>query len=197
MLRAGGALRVVMVTSATSGEGKTSLATHLAASLARAGHKTLLLDGDLRKPAAHRIFDLPLGPGFSELLRGETDLPEAVRPTQAPGLWLLPAGTCDNEALQQLAQDAVRRIIERLRPEYDFIVIDSSPVLPVADALLLAQYADGVLLSLFQEVSRLPKVYAAYQRLKMIRVRMLGAVMNGTHEDVYGYGQRYLTVPGS
>ena len=80
MTTAGSGMRVVMVTSATSGEGKTSLAAHLAASLARAGHKTLLLDGDLRKPTTHLIFDLPIGPGFSEALRGEVDVAAAVRP---------------------------------------------------------------------------------------------------------------------
>jgi capsular exopolysaccharide synthesis family protein len=186
-----GKIRVVMITSAASGEGKTSLATHLAASLARAGRKTLLLDGDLRKPAAHRIFDLPAAPGLSELLRGEVDLSAVVRPTQAPGLAVLPAGECDGEAIRRLARDGIQQLVEALKQEYEFIVIDSSPVLPVADALLLAQHVDGVLLSLFHEVSRLPKVYAACQRLSLMGVPILGVVVNGTHEDAHGYGQTY------
>lgn len=184
-------MRVLMVASATSGEGKTSLATHLAASLARAGHKTLLLDGDLRKPSAHRVFDMVLGPGFCEILRGEVEGLETARPTAVDGLWLISAGVCDNSAIELLARDGVASLLEQLKTAYDFIVIDSSPVLPVADSLLLAQHADGILFSLFHEVSRLPLVYAAYQKLSMVGVPMLGAVINGTHEDTYGYGHYY------
>jgi capsular exopolysaccharide synthesis family protein len=192
-----GGLRVVMVTSAVGGEGKTSLATHLAASLARAGRKTLLLDCDLRKPAAHRLFDLPLAPGFSELLRGEVDVAEALQATSAPGLWMITAGQCDAQALQTLAQDGSQKTLEQLRPQFDFIVVDSSPVLPVADSLLIAQHVDGVLFSILREVSRLPKVYAAYQRLAMLGVPMVGAVVNGTLDDQYSYGSRTVNVSGA
>jgi capsular exopolysaccharide synthesis family protein len=184
-------VRVVMITSATSGEGKTSLATHLAASLARAGRNTLLLDGDLRKPAAHRIFDLPAGPGLAEILRGEVEVAAAVRPTQAAGLAVLPAGACCPDALRCLARDGISPLLEALKQDYEFIVVDSSPVLPVADALLLAQHVDGVLLALFHEVSRLPKVYAACQRLSLMGVPILGVVVNGTHEEAYAYGDGY------
>src|SRR5262249_28565771 len=99
-------LRVVMVTSATGGEGKTSLSSHLAASLARSGRKTLLLDTDLRKPAIHRLFGVNRLPGLCELLRNEVELAETIQSTPAPGLSLIPAGACDNFALQALAQDS-------------------------------------------------------------------------------------------
>lgn len=181
-------IRVVMITSASSGEGKTSLATHLAASLARAGHKTLLIDGDLRKPATHCIFNLPLTPGLSEFLRGQVDLAQTVRPTHAPGLWLLPAGTYDEGAIQLLAGGAIQGLLGRLKQEYEFIVMDSCPVLAAADSLILAQHVDGVLISLLHEVSRLPKVYAACQRLNMLGAPMLGVVINGTRDNDHDYG---------
>jgi capsular exopolysaccharide synthesis family protein len=187
-------LRIVMVTSSTSGEGKTSLSSHLAVSLARAGRKTLLVDCDLRKPAAHRLFELPLAPGFSEVLRGEIDVEDAIQPTPAAGLSLMAAGQVDTEALQQLAQDGVKRLFAHLRADYDFIIVDSSPVLPVADSLLVAQHVDGVIFSILRDVSRMPKVYAAYQRLATLDVTMLGAVVNGATEEPYGgYGQRYVS----
>jgi Mrp family chromosome partitioning ATPase len=85
-------LRVVMVTSAVGGEGKTSLSCHLAASLARSGRKTLLVDGDMRNPSCHRMFEVELEPGLSELLRGETDAAEAIHSTPAATLSVLPAG---------------------------------------------------------------------------------------------------------
>jgi Mrp family chromosome partitioning ATPase len=81
-------------------------------------------------------------------------------------------------------------LLDRLKGEFEFIVLDSCPVLPVADSLLVAKHADCVVFSILREVSRLPKVYAAYQRLEMLGVHMLGAVINGTREDygTYGYG---------
>src|SRR5262249_2984484 len=85
-------LRVIMVTSADRGEGKTLLACHLAASLARAWRKPLLIDADLRNPAAHRQFDIQPEPGLSEVLRGEAELEQVIRPTPNSRLWLLPAG---------------------------------------------------------------------------------------------------------
>jgi capsular exopolysaccharide synthesis family protein len=181
-----GSLQVVLVTSAAEGEGKTSLATQLAASLARAGRKTLLIDCDLRKPAAHRLFELPLEPGFSEVLRGEVHLADVVRPTRLSRLWLISAGICDSHATQALAQDNVEAVFEELRGQYDYIVLDSAPVLPVADSLLLARHADGVIFAILRDESRLPRVHAAQQRLAAVGVRVLGAVLNGTTGDAYG-----------
>jgi succinoglycan biosynthesis transport protein ExoP len=178
--------QVVMVTSALEGEGKTSLASQLAASLARSGRKTLLIDCDLRKPAMHKLFDLPLEPGLSEVLRGEVHLSDAVRPTRLSRLWLIAAGIWDAHATQALAQENVQALFEDLRGQFDFIVIDSSPVLPVADTLLIGQHVDGVVFSILRDQSRLPRVYAAYQRLAMLGVRMLGAVVHGARGDSYG-----------
>src|SRR5207244_6612170 len=92
-------LRTVMITSAVSGEGKTSLSCHLACSLARAGRKTLLLDCDLRNPAAHRLFEAPAEPGLCEVLRGEVPLAEVIRAKQATHLSLIPARHFDEHAL--------------------------------------------------------------------------------------------------
>ena len=184
-------LKVVMVTSAMSGEGKTSLSSHLAASLTRSGRKTLLLDADLRKPSIHRLFGVHRSPGLCELLRSEIELAETIQTTPAPGLSLIPAGACDDFALQALAHGNFQRICEQLRAEYDFVVVDSAPVLPVADSLLVAHHVDAVVFSILQDVSHLPKVHAAHQRLQMLGIRMLGAVVSGTHVDSYGPDYQY------
>jgi capsular exopolysaccharide synthesis family protein len=176
-------LQVVMVTSAAGGEGKTSVASHLAASLARAWRKTLLVDGDLRKPAAHQAFDMPLEPGLSEVLRGEVNLDEAIRPTPLSRLWLMPAGHWDSHAVQALAQDGVKGQLARLKEHYDFIIVDSCPVLPVADSLLLGQHVDAVVFSILRDVSRMPTVRAAQQRLSGLGIRTLGAVVIGAVGD--------------
>jgi capsular exopolysaccharide synthesis family protein len=180
------AARVVMVTSAAPGEGKTTLACSLADSLARAGRKTLLIDCDLRTPAAHQMFELPLQPGFSEILLGEIDAADAIQATPVPGLSLVTAGQWDREVLRALAREGTQVIFEKLKEEYEFIVVDSHPVLAATDSLLLGQHVDAVLLSILRDVSRTPHVYTAAQRLATLNVRVLGAVVNGADaDDVY------------
>jgi capsular exopolysaccharide synthesis family protein len=185
------ALQAVMVTSAGPGEGKTSLASQLAASLARAWRKTLLIDADLRHPAMHKVFEQPREPGFSEVLRSEVEVQDVIRPTALSRLWVMTAGHMDNHALQALAQDNVRALMERLKGQYEFIVVDSCPVLPVADSLLLGQHVDAVLLSILREVSRAPAVHAAQQRLDSLGIRSLGAVFVGADQEMGAGSYKY------
>lgn len=175
--------RVVQVTSAVGGEGKTTLACHLATSLARAGRKTLLLDGDLRRPAVHQLFELPLQAGFSEVLLGEVEVAEAVQQTTLTGLSIMAAGQWDREVLQALSRFGLEGVFEKLQQEFDFIVVDSHPVLSAADALLLARQVDAVILSVLREVSQTPRVYAASQRLEAVGARVLGAVVHAADPE--------------
>ncbi len=187
------ALRAIMITSAVGGEAKTSLAGHLAVSLARSGRKTLLIDGDLRNPAIFRLFDAAPAPGLSELLRGEAQLAEVLHATAIPGLHVLPAGVYNAATLARLAGDDLGGILAQLKESFDCIILDSSPVLPVTDALLLARHVDGVLFSVLQNVSTLPAVHEAYHSLASLNVVLLGAVVSGTRPDIASYGrQRYL-----
>jgi capsular exopolysaccharide synthesis family protein len=190
-------MQVVMVTSAAGGEGKTSLASQLAASLARSWRKTLLIDGDLRNPAAHKLFDLPLEPGFSELLRAEANAADVIKPTRLSRLWVMSAGHWDAHAVQALAQESVGQMFAQLKQQYDFIIVDSCPVLPVADALLLGQHVDGVIFSVLRDVSRLPAVHVAQQRLQSLGVHTLGAVVIGASDDVQNLGFKYTVQAGS
>jgi succinoglycan biosynthesis transport protein ExoP len=187
----GNALQVVMITSANCGEGKTTLATQLAASLARAWKRVLVIDGDLRHPATHKFFDIAQEPGLAEVLRGEVEAADAIRATSLGRLWVLPAGNGDAHAIQALAQDQVATLFGQLKQQYDFIIVDTPPVLPVTDSLLLGQHADGVLFAVLQDVSRAPAVYAAQQKLEPLGVRTLGAVVLGTasssDEKSYNY----------
>jgi len=188
-----GSLRVVMITSAVSGEGKTSLATHLAGSMARAGYKTLLVDADLRRPALDRLFDLPTGPGLCELLRGEVEIAAAIQPSQVPDLWVMPAGRWNILASRALARGRLQPILDQLRDPYECVIVDSSPLLLTADALSTATNVDGVLFAIMHDVSRLPRVHAAYQRLEALGVRILGAVVNGAVVERPQYGPRYVS----
>jgi capsular exopolysaccharide synthesis family protein len=184
--------KVVMVTSAVAGEGKTSLAGHLAASLARAGHKTLLIDGDLRNPAVHRRFGLPAEPGLAEALRGQAPVGRLLRVTPVENLTLLTAGCCDRLAIQKLSRDGMQKVLQFLQGDYEFVILDVCPVLPVADALLIGQHADAVVLAVLRNFSRLPLVFEAQRRLASLDIPMLGAVVLGESSDGYGV-ERYLS----
>jgi polysaccharide biosynthesis transport protein len=170
------------------GEGKTSLSGHLAISLARAGYRTLLVDADLRSPSNHRIFDVPVGPGLCELLRGEAELPDTVRATPFPNLSILPAGRWSLSATQALAGDRWAGVRSEAEAAWDFIVIDSAPILPVVDSLLLARHVDGVLLSVLHDHSRVASVAESQHRLLSIGANLLGVVLNGVEPKGGRYG---------
>ncbi|HWB10182.1 MAG TPA: polysaccharide biosynthesis tyrosine autokinase [Pirellulales bacterium] len=184
--------QVVMVTSAMGGEGKTSLACQLAWSIARARYRCLLIDFDLRRPAAHGVLDMPVSPGMCEVLRGEADLRDVIQPTRAANLSFIAAGELDDEAQIGLTQQHLADCFAALRPEFDFIVVDTSPILPVVDALLVAKHVDAAILSVFCDVSQAPKIQLAYSRLVNLGVNVLGSVVTGSHPtSMYGYGHAY------
>ena len=171
--------RVILVTSAVEGEGKTTVATQLAASLARSDRRTLLIDGDLRHPTAHVPLELEMRTGFPELLRGEIGNDEAVQPTTIDGLFAVTGGAYDYAAITALARPDLARILKGYRDAFDHVIIDSSPVLEVSDALMLAQQSDVVVLSTMLDVSRVPLVNGAVDRLRSVGARLLGAVVHG------------------
>jgi capsular exopolysaccharide synthesis family protein len=196
-----GSHRVVMITSAVAGEGKSSLASYLAPSMARSGMKTLLVDADLRNPSLHQIFDLPIGPGLSELLRGETSPAAVINETAIENLSIVTGGNCNRQTIHRLAQGCLGSHFVHFKERFDFVIVDSSPVLPVADGLIVAQQVDTVLFSIFRDVSRKTRVSAALQRLQCLGVPILGAVVTGAEGSRYGnqysYSSIYPSLPDS
>ncbi|QDT01419.1 tyrosine-protein kinase domain-containing protein [Adhaeretor mobilis] len=171
--------QVVLVTSSDTLDGCTTVASTLAVSLARAGRRTLLIDGDLRSPSLHNLFGLPLDDGFSEVLRTEAELTDVIRPTSTESLYVITAGICDSSAVHALATDQPQPIFEKLREQFDFIIVDSAPVLSVSDSLSLGQYVDGAVLSVLRDHSELRKVNKAAELLDGLGIRLLGTVVNG------------------
>jgi len=176
-------MRVVMVTSALDREGKTTVASQLAASLARCGRRTLLVDGDLRRPTAHRLFELPLEPGLCEILRGEAEIDDVIRPTRVAGLWMISAGQYDLESIQALSKEGVGDAFDVLRARFDFVIVDSAPVLSIADASMMGQHVDAAILCVMREVSQAAKVYDASEQLRSVGIHVLGAVINGERTE--------------
>ncbi len=170
-------LRALLVTSAAPREGKSALAWHLALSLARTDKRTLFIDGNLRNPGLHNHFDIASHPGLSELLRGEKALPEVVQRTGLANLWCIAAGVCDELARQALDKDALRRLLERARNDYDFVVIDACSIREAVDPLYLAQRADATVLAVRAFQSRTTDVERACERLSQLGTPLLGAVL--------------------
>lgn len=183
----------ILITSASANEGKTTVSGQLAASLARTGKRVALVDCDFRRPSAHLLVDGRQGPGLSELLRGECTLDQIRQTTSAPGLTFLGAGNVDQRVLQLLAVDGGRALIQQLKAAFDFVVIDTSPLLFVAEPSMIAQNADIVLLATRKDYSRVPYVTQARDSLRSLQVPLLGALMVGADADfqrqTYGYQQ--------
>lgn len=174
-----GPRQVIMVTSSSTMEGNTVVASSLALSLSRAGRRTLLVDGDLRAPALHKLFGMALEEGLSEVLRAELDVADAVKPTNNEGLYLLTAGVCSPEAIHALATDQPQAIFDKLRDQFDFIVIDAPPILGISDSLNIGQCIDGAILTVLRDHSEIRKVHKSVELLRSMGIRLIGSVVNG------------------
>ncbi|MBX7074752.1 MAG: polysaccharide biosynthesis tyrosine autokinase [Pirellulales bacterium] len=192
-------VQVIAIASANSNEGKSNLAAHLAASLARSCHEpVLLIDADLRDPDAHHIFGIGAAPGLVDVLDGRAAAEQAVvsMPPGAP--CILPAGRLNKSPHVLLSEGRFHALLEKLRPRYRHIVIDMPPVLPAGDALLLASAADGTLFCTMRDRSRGPQVRLACERLTRAGARLLGAVLSGVPRQTYvnRYGSYHYTYTG-
>jgi len=195
--RAGAPPRVTLITSAIAGEGKTVTAVNTAAMLSQLGASVLLIDADMRRPRCHRVLDLDNNLGLTEVLTGVRDLHDLIRPTAVPNLFILSSGSVPPNATELVGSPKMHQVVTQLQEIYDYIVIDSPPVMPVSDALLLSTIVDGVLL--VTNASRTPKqqVRAARARLEYARAKIFGTVLNRIRihhsEYQYYYHQGYYT----
>lgn len=187
----------IVVASAVSHEGKTRLATALASSLAGAGPEwTLLIDGDLRSPDVHRLFEIPNESGLADVLAGKIDWKQTIVQPRGQQLHVMTAGRSLQSPNALLCGDRLSELLADLRGHYRYIIIDAPPVLLVSDGLVLANAADGTLLVTMHNHSRETEVRSAVERLQMAGARLLGTVLNAVPASRYGYGSYGYGVPG-
>lgn len=179
--------RTVLVTSAAPDEGKSCMSANLAISLARMGRRTLLVDGDLRRPHQHLYFDQELEPGLSNLLATDVAESAAVRDTSVPGLALLPAGKAVPNPADLLGSERFARIVDAYRNRFDWIVVDATPVLPVADALVTARVVGAALFVVASDKTSRRVAADALEKLDRTGARVLGAVLNKARLERYPY----------
>lgn len=175
--RAGG--QVVAVTSCLSAEGKSLTAANLAVAFAKEGRSTLLIDADLRKPVLHRAFHVNNRQGLASQTEHSGSWKPAVVPTGIDRLSLLPAGACLTEPADFLAADLFRQVLAEAREAYEAVVIDTPPLLPYADARIVAALSDGVLLVIGAGKVRRRQYEQALHQLRHVRANVLGTVVNG------------------
>jgi capsular exopolysaccharide synthesis family protein len=185
-------MKTILVTSPSPGDGKTTSASNLAIALAQAGHRTLLLDADFRKPSQHKIFQVEHKVGLSNVIAGQVKLREAVRQTETPGLYVLPCGPIPPNPSEILNGKRFAQVMEVLCNAFDRIVLDSPPVMPVTDARILAASADLTILVLRSDKSTYRLSRHARDGLLSVGANLLGVVVNGMskrkREGYYGYG---------
>jgi capsular exopolysaccharide synthesis family protein len=182
-------LRTIAISSALPKEGKSRTAANLAVALAAAGHSTLLIDCDFRRPSQHLLFGRLQNVGLADLMLQEATESEVVTPVeQVQNLWLLSSGPTPPNPSELLASARMRDLLARLTQTFTYVVIDTPPVNLVADALVLGTYTDATLLVVEHGRSRYPAVRTAKESLKRVGARLLGAVLNKVpSREGYGY----------
>ncbi len=169
--------RLLMVTSAAPGEGKTTVAAGLAMSLARMGRPTVLVDFDLRCPLLHEMFGLDLTPGIADVLAERIEPTDAARPTSLDNLSVVPAGQWNQGGFADWCNDRLKRIFAELRLNYAHVVIDTAPLLPSVETRLLVPHVDGMVISLLRDVSEISRIRTGCEMLQSCDASVLGAVL--------------------
>jgi capsular exopolysaccharide synthesis family protein len=194
-LRQSRPLKKVMVTSSVPQEGKSMVAANLACTLARrARQRTLLLDGDLRRPSISNVFGLGKLPGICEWLQGDSGPADCIHRLEEAGLWILPAGSTPRNPLELMQSGRLSGIMDQLAAWFDWVVVDTPPVLPLADTSVWMRVVDGVLLVARQGTSEKRQLQRGLEAID--RSKLIGALLNCSsstaHNDYY-----YHYKPGS
>lgn len=190
---ADGSLRKILVTSAKPSEGKTSNAVNLAVVFALSGSRTLLVDTDMRKPRLHRVFGHGSDLGMTNFLLGEKSIDDVIRPTDVEGLDLLPCGPHPPAPAELLHTEKFKAMVKLLENRYDRIIFDSPPLAAVADAAVLSDHCDGVVIVVRTGQTPKPIVRSAVAHLTAANARILGVIMNSVdiYSKIYNYGYTY------
>jgi capsular exopolysaccharide synthesis family protein len=193
MAEAGERPKTLLVTSSVPNEGKSLTAANLAITMASTGSRVLLVDADARKGALHDRFQVPAAPGLTEVLGQAFNWEEAVQVTKFPNLSLMPQGTFAPNASELFISEATRKFLQNAAAKYDYVILDTVPVMAADDVTSLAPHADGVIFVIRAEFTSARVARAALYSLYQRQVRVLGLVFNSARpafEDYYYYRYR-------
>ncbi|MEL5898970.1 CpsD/CapB family tyrosine-protein kinase [Clostridium sporogenes] len=184
----------IVITSSGTGEGKSTTAANLAIVMAQSGSKTIIIDCDQRRPNVHKLFGISNEVGLSNFIVGSIGLDEVIQKTEVENLHILPSGTRPPNPSELISSNRMMEFVEELKKEYDYIILDSPPVIPVTDAQLLANYADGCLLVVSSGEVEKEAVIKAKDLLNKVNANIIGIVLNKLEvreKGYYGYYYHY------
>lgn len=186
--------RLIVVTSSTPNEGKSTTAINIALALVEAEHKVVLVDGDMRRPMLHKYLELVGSVGFSTVLSGQASLSDVLQKTRFPGLTVLTAGAVPPNPSELLGSQAANKLLAELRAQFDYVIVDSSPLLAVTDSAILAANSDGVLVMARFGQTKREQLTHAVENLEGVGAKVLGAVLTMTPargNASYSYSYNY------
>jgi capsular exopolysaccharide synthesis family protein len=191
-------MRSFLITSSHRGEGKSTISSHLALTVARfKGKKSLIVDADLRRPRLHEIFGVPREPGLLECLEGKLDPLKAVKDTPVENLKVIPAGARVSSPAHLFEGELLADIFKKIRFYYDIVIVDSAPVIPVSDPMLISSEVDGVILVLLAGKTPRNVVMRARDILLDANANLLGVIVNNLSEVLpYYYDYKYYGYRG-
>jgi capsular exopolysaccharide synthesis family protein len=184
---------VVVISSANPGEGKTTTVANVAASLAQNGAKVLAVDADLRRPTLHQHFAIHRSPGLSDLIVGKCQASEAVQITRFKGLHILPCGYLPPNPAELLGSQNMRNALAAFRKHYDWVLVDTAPILAMADTPVVTPFTDGLVLVVCAEVTTRPSIQRSIDQVQGVGGKLLGVVLNKVNleRNSYYYSQYY------
>ncbi len=182
-------VKSIQITSAVPGEGKTTTAANLAVVFAHSGGRTVLIDCDLRRPRLHRFFGLSNEVGLTDVVLGKARLEEVVMPVEVnEHLWVIPAGSSTLNPSELLASSAFRRVLEAVEAASDFVIVDSPPILPVTDGLVVANRVAATILVATATQTTTRNTRRTLELLRQVGAPLAGAILNRVSEqEQYGY----------
>jgi capsular exopolysaccharide synthesis family protein len=186
-----GVPKVMLVTSAQASEGKSTTSYAVARSMAQVGKRALLVDADLRRPSIHRLAGIENKAGLSSVLVSEKTIDESIASTGIQNFFVMPSGPLPPSPAELLSSPRLVEFLNAVRDKFDVVIVDSAPVLGLADSPGLSALADGVLLVIEANRGRGGQLKAAVRRLRMMKPTILGAVL--TKFDPEGAGNAYST----
>jgi capsular exopolysaccharide synthesis family protein len=197
-LRRDRSLKKVLITSTIPKEGKSTVAANLACTLAlRTQKRTLVLEGDLRHPSLSQMFGIGRNPGICECLEGERSLTASIYYLEGPNIWILPAGSAPSNALELLQSGRLSTMMDQLTVLFDWIIIDSPPVLPLADTSVWMRLADGILLTTRQGTTEKRQLQRGLEAIES--KKLIGALVNSSTltaaSDYYYYSPSSVSRP--
>lgn len=195
--QAGKELKTLAVTSCMPNEGKSITVANLAVVLTQAGKSVLLLDCDMRNPTVHKNFNLSNKVGLSSCISMGTALSDAVQKTSIEGLYALTGGVIPPNPSELLGSEQMKNVLQRAKEQYDYVLIDTPPVMPVTDALIVGRFVDGMILVIASAEVKVEMARDVKNQLVNAGANILGVVLNKVRSEHHGYGYGYYYYYGN